>query len=361
MSASHDSTDIPLLLVTGAGRSGTSTVAGSLSRLGFAVPQPEVPADDTNPRGFYEPQWVVDFHKRILGEFPVRTNDARPAAVSMAAEAAGRPELHAELTNWLAPLAHRPTVVKDPRTFWLHSLWRHAAVEVGFSPAFLTMLRPPAEVARSRDQHYLHARNDDIRRARETTNVASWCHGMLITERVTRGDRRTFVRYHDLMSDWRAALRDADQQLGTDMMKDVTNDPHPIDEFIDPDLNRSRGSWEDLSVPRAVTDLADEVWAAVDLLVTDPLDKTATSALDDLHERYNAMYTVAHALTLDEVTAERSAHQRARKEMREKQRARVAKLKARVADLQRQNAALSRQLKARETPLAVRVARRFRT
>ena len=51
-----------LLLVVGVGRSGTSLIAGMLGQIGFQLPQPEVKADDTNPRGFGEPRWVVDFH-----------------------------------------------------------------------------------------------------------------------------------------------------------------------------------------------------------------------------------------------------------------------------------------------------------
>ena len=55
-----------LVLVAGSGRSGTSLFSGILQRLGYHVPQPEVPADATNPRGFAESQWVVDFHTRLL-------------------------------------------------------------------------------------------------------------------------------------------------------------------------------------------------------------------------------------------------------------------------------------------------------
>ena len=66
-----------LVLVTGSGRSGTSSVAGTLKRLGLHVPQPEVPADEKNPRGYYEPMWVTEFHKRVLNPVPVRTIDTR--------------------------------------------------------------------------------------------------------------------------------------------------------------------------------------------------------------------------------------------------------------------------------------------
>ena len=74
-----------VVLVAGAGRSGTSTIAGALSMLGLHLPEPQVPADDTNPRGFYETQWVVDFHKAMLKRSPVvRTLDSRPEAPELA-------------------------------------------------------------------------------------------------------------------------------------------------------------------------------------------------------------------------------------------------------------------------------------
>ena len=69
-----------LVLVVGVGRSGTSLLSGILGQLGFHIPQPEVNADDTNPRGFGEPRWVVDFHTRLLKARRVTVNDARPAA-----------------------------------------------------------------------------------------------------------------------------------------------------------------------------------------------------------------------------------------------------------------------------------------
>ena len=55
-----------VVFVVGSGRSGTSTMSGTLQTLGLHVPQPEVAADATNPKGFGEPQWVVDLHTELL-------------------------------------------------------------------------------------------------------------------------------------------------------------------------------------------------------------------------------------------------------------------------------------------------------
>ena len=69
-----------VLFVAGAGRSGTSTMAGLMRIMGLHVPQPEVTADETNPKGFGEPRWVVDQHDRLLKEALVQVSDSRPEA-----------------------------------------------------------------------------------------------------------------------------------------------------------------------------------------------------------------------------------------------------------------------------------------
>lgn len=332
------------MLVVGAGRSGTSTVAGTLSRLGLVVPQPEVPADESNPRGFYEPQWVVDFHQRVLRAAAVRVADARPEAYARTDRCSEDPALVEELTAWLRPLRDGgDLVVKDPRTFWLHSLWQVAADRVGLEPAYLTMLRHPAEVARSRETHYLAGADAEVRRARETTNVAAWCNAVLVTERVTRGDRRAFVRYTDLMADWRTAIRRADDQLGLGATATVTDEHHPVDDFIDRGLNRSRVGWDEMSVHVEVSDLADEVWAAANMLVEDPRDQGAMERLDELHARYDRLYGFARDLTLDHVSIE------------------LDQLRAKVRRLNRRNAELTARLEGGGgRSLARRALRRLR-
>ena len=115
--------------MSGSGRSGTSSLAGTLKRLGLHVPQPEVEASETNPRGFYEPQWVIDFHKRHLKELALFNIDSRPAAVDIVARHVGTGvptgELHEWLSGQLAEYDHAgdQIVVKDPHAFWFAQVW----------------------------------------------------------------------------------------------------------------------------------------------------------------------------------------------------------------------------------------------
>lgn len=296
-----------LVVVSGAGRSGTSTVAGALVRLGLHVPEPHVPADDTNPRGFYESQWVVDFHKRLLDRSPVvRTLDSRPEALELAASRTGD-GVARELDTWLAAAGHDQVLVKDPRVLWFQHLWRDAAARAGVRLGSLTMLRHPAEVARSRDTHYVSDQDAVFRRRRGTANVAAWVNVAQTAELVTRGTPRALVRYTDLLSDWRAALAPVAARL--DLELDIEDGAAAVDGFVEAGLRRSRPTWEGLDVPDLLRDLAEETWTQVNALVEDPDDAAALTALEGLRVDHARLHDHAVAVALDH-TGAREVHVR---------------------------------------------------
>jgi hypothetical protein len=300
-----DENSTRLLIVTGSGRSGTSTVAGALKRLGLHVPQPEQPPDETNPKGFYEPIWVVDFHKRLLNSVPARTNDARPRAAEEISSTAAAPELREELTAWLAEQAAvvgpgGQLVVKDPRAFWVHDLWSAVAKDLGVDLCYLTMLRHPAEVVQSRETHYLADKTDDFRSLRQTANLAGWVNSAYESERGTRSHPRAFVRYVDLLADWRAALSRAEGQLGVTFNADLSEPQHHgVDDFIDVALHRSRANWDDVDTMPELRELAEVVWEAHDTFVESPYDDGAIRALEGAHRRYVDLHRYAEAIALD--------------------------------------------------------------
>lgn len=323
---------VKLVIVTGSGRSGTSSVAGALKRLGLHVPQPEVEADESNPRGYYEPLWVTEFHRELLNPIPVRTIDSRPEAARIAGEAV-TPEVEERLRSWLAGQLDRPQIlIKDPRAFWVYDLWLRVATDLGAEVSSLTMLRHPTEVVRSRDTAYLTEQTAQFRRQRETTNVAAWVNAAFETERVTRAHARSFVPYPDLIADWRSALTRAGEQLGVTYDGDLAA-PHAVDDFIDVRLNRSRVSWDDVEVPAQLRDLAERTWQAMNTLVAQPHDAGAIAALEAMREEYVEMYEFAAALALDETTAQVGTVRRRLKERLAAKEQRIAKLRAEVDEL----------------------------
>jgi hypothetical protein len=299
VSAGHDARR--LVLVVGVGRSGTSLLTGILGKLGFHVPQPEVKADDTNPRGFSEPRWAVDFHTRLLMARRVTVNDARPAAWESTATAAEDPTAHGELRDWLAGQLREAdsVVVKDPRTGWFLPLWTRCSAEAGVEARYVTMLRHPAEILASAAKSYGDWQSPASR-------AAAWINVTLETERATRGSRRAFVRYEDLLDDWpreiarMATLLDLPALSGGDLRRRFPE----VDEFVDPTLHRNRVRWDELDVPASVRDLAERVWGLLQPLA-DPGGDTAEvhRALDDAGTSYRSLYAEAEAISQSSVTA----------------------------------------------------------
>lgn len=310
-----------VVIVVGPGRSGTSTVAGALAKSGLEVPGRAISGNATNPSGFFEPRWVVDFHKELLERSRVATMDTSPDAVDRAAETAEAPAVRTALREWLAERLEEQgrLVVKDPRTVWFTDLWVETARELGVEPGFVTMLRHPAEVSASREKYYSKgergkSRADDIRR------IAGWTNVALMAEQVTKGSPRSFVRYTDLITDWRSVLATLGRDLTLTFEPGVDTSPHPVDDFIDPSLHRVHVDWEDIDIPVALRDVAEETWRTLAGL-TDGEDRQAAEARIDLvRSSYqelvdDALALNGHAIRRLEATARRQARRQLRREL----------------------------------------------
>jgi hypothetical protein len=297
--------DPELVLVAGVGRSGTSLMTGILGGLGYHVPQPEVDADDTNPRGFSEPRWVVDFHHRLLRERRVTVNDARPAAFAETATATDDAAARSELRAWLKEqLETSPrVVVKDPRTTWFLPLWMRCSEELGVPTSFVTMLRHPAEIIAS-------ARKSYGTKQTAASRAGSWINVTLATERQTRGARRAFVRYEDLLADWDREIRRMGAALDVSALAGLDRADHPaVDAFVDPSLHRNRVGWEEFDVPDHVRDLAEDVWSGIQRLVEPGAE--VEGRLDDAAAAYQRLYAEAEAIAWSSVAAAGKSGRRA--------------------------------------------------
>src|SRR3954466_12514917 len=121
-----------MLVVAGSGRSGTSLFTGLTGRLGVYIPKPEVSANKSNPRGFGEPRWLVDYHNDLLSSVDVVVEDGRPEAWDLTDELAEDPKALGPLVEWYdAQFGESDRiVVKDPRLAWFLELHRTAAGKV---------------------------------------------------------------------------------------------------------------------------------------------------------------------------------------------------------------------------------------
>lgn len=303
--------DNTLILVVGHGRSGTSLFTTILKKLGCRVPQPEVEPDSTNPRGFAESRWVVDFHTSLLKRANVHPADARPIASSKTEQVGARPKAVAALTDWLRREREhgQHVVIKDPRVLWFLPLWNAVAAELSYDIRYATMLRAPQEVLRSRAAAYGASRP-------QSSIAMAWINSMLVTERATRGHVRSFTRFVDLLVDWERAVGEVCQALGLNLLDRASEQQRDeIRRLVDPSLRRSSGGWEGLDVVPEVARLADETWESLNTLAATHMvaDEAVSSSLDDLHGRYERLYGFAECVAESSVSAARRAGVRAAK------------------------------------------------
>lgn len=298
--AASTTDDRRLVLVLGVGRSGTSLITGILGQVGFHVPQPEIRADETNPRGFGEPAWVVKFHTRLMEQLRVTVFDARPRAWEITGEITGEPAIRAELRDWLGTQLSvaDAVIVKDPRVGWFLPLWMGCAEELGVPPSCLVTLRHPAEILASARAAYGRWQTDGSR-------AAAWLNVMLETERATRGRPRVYVRYEDLLSDWLGEVRRIGEQLDLPLLRRLDQERlAKVGEFVDPTLHRSRVGWEELDVPVAIRDMAVQVWGQLQVLADSDAGATAAQdALDSTRSAFDDLYAEAESIAQSSVTA----------------------------------------------------------
>lgn len=298
-----------LLLVAGSGRSGTSLISGLLQRLGFHVPQPEVQADPTNPRGFGEPQWVVDHHNEWLKWANVHTSDARPEAWASTAAVSMDLGVRGLLRNWLREefLESERVLIKDPRLLWFIPLWTSVAEDLAAETSFITMLRDPFEVVASKEHWYRNFQNPANR-------LAGWVNTMLFTERATRDFRRSFVLFSDLLEDWTSTIAQVDAELQLSVVESArTPQIREANLLIDPSLPSVRKQEQQFQVSSQLEALAKDTWDALIKLATAGAhhDSEVISELDNLRRDYQALYKDAEAIAYSSIVAAQREARRA--------------------------------------------------
>jgi hypothetical protein len=268
-------------VVVGMHRSGTSAMTRTLSLLGAALPKRVMEAHDDNPVGFWEPQSVADLNDEILQALDSEWDDVfafRPKQylsnfdhfyIGRAVEV-----LNAEFNG------SEVIALKDPRISVLTKFWDRALREAGYATHYIVMVRNPLEVADS-----LRIRNAFPREK----SLLLWSSYMLALDGDTREQKRTFVAFDQLMSDWRAVRDRIQTEAGIPFFRDTPAAAIEIDRFIDGRLRHHEFAADDLL---ARADVPEEVKALYrifsDACYGQPVDPVAVDKVREEFEKIDA-------------------------------------------------------------------------
>src|SRR5205823_9948849 len=138
-------------VILGAGRSGTSMVAGALHAAGYHLGDELLPASISNPKGYFEDRAVNALNEDLLLQvaplkptgragrlFPFRLDYGHRwlAVVEPQARLRAAPELESRMRELVR---RRPFCLKDPRFCYTLELWRPALGDA----AYICVFREP--------------------------------------------------------------------------------------------------------------------------------------------------------------------------------------------------------------------------
>ncbi len=272
------------VVVLGMHRSGTSSVAGTLVRLGGTAPQNLMPPNEHNEKGHWESTVLAALNDEILAAGGSDWLDWRPFDVARIDPASAN-DLHARAKSALASEfgdAGLP-IIKDPRMCRLMRFWTPVFEEAKWSVRALLPLRSPLEVAWSLK------RRDDIS---PSNGCLMWLRHVLDAEVETRGMARAVLIWRNFLADKRGTLARVGKQLDLDWPNQNESVYADIDDFVSADLRHHKASEVEMQAHPAINELVKETYGAVIELAEDPSNGGVLRKLDEVRARFEGAVAI---------------------------------------------------------------------
>ncbi|MGH9654289.1 MAG: sulfotransferase family protein [Bryobacteraceae bacterium] len=215
------------------GRSGTSALARVLSLCGASLPEPLLGANESNPRGYWEPLDALRLNDDFLFRHGATWFD--PTLVLQNEIVFDHREREAyieEIRRFLdRACPNRPLlVIKEPRITAVAEFWFEGARRAGLATKIVIPVRHPEEVAASLAS---------CGKASLALSAALWLKYNLLAELRSRGLPRAFIEYPNLLNDWRREIA----RISSTLSVNLSNADEPqIDAFLRHALHRQRRS-----------------------------------------------------------------------------------------------------------------------
>lgn len=268
------------ILVLGMHRSGTSAITGVLSLLGVHLPATLEPANEWNEKGYWESRKLMKFHDRLLMSAGSDWSDWGPFDGSWMSSTAMKAFLQEFGTLLTEEFGSSPLfVVKDPRVCRFVPFWLRALDALDIAPKFVLPVRNPLETARSL------AQRDGLQM---TEGLLLWLRHSLDAEAETRGRPRSFLRYDDLLGDWRVEIEKISRNLALELPRRSEDDERRIDDFLTGPLRHHVVSQNELSLRPEVFEWIKLAYGAFDRLVeSEGTDEEALKQLDNVRREFD--------------------------------------------------------------------------
>ncbi|HEV7253781.1 MAG TPA: sulfotransferase [Mesorhizobium sp.] len=269
------------VLVLGMHRSGTSALTRVFNLLGGELPKNLLGANAGNETGHWEPERLINLHDRMLTEAGSRWDDWRafdPKALPKQRSEFYRSEIRRILEEEYgdAPLI----VLKEPRISRFVPLYADILRSMGIEARYVHTLRNPLEVAGSLAKRNLF-----------TAGFSSllWLRHELDAEKATRGDRRVFVPYEDLLADWKGAVERVGRALSIEWPQALEAQAKAIGSHLSDQHRHHTASMQTLQADTRISPWVKTAYAKLRRLQADADDAEAMEAFDRIRAGFDAL------------------------------------------------------------------------
>lgn len=252
------------VFVLGMHRSGTSALTGLLCAFGANPGNDLLPANDSNPKGFFESQAIVDLNNKILQVAGSSWDDLTPLQVDWFKLPAVQ-ELKSSITAFFSSesLSTEVSVIKDPRLSLTLPLWLEALEDLGITPGVVICSREPGAVAESERL---------MKGIPIIKSLMMYMNYGLQAEYHSRNLCRIVVRYSDLISDWKTVIKRIDLAFSLGLLHDSDNLQAKGEGFITPELNRSQLGGDEFHSAGTLAEMSNDLYESLEISMMDNVD-----------------------------------------------------------------------------------------
>lgn len=268
-----------VVVVLGMHRSGTSSVAGTLVKLGGEAPAHLMKDNAFNERGYFESALIVQFNDDILASAGSRWDDWRPfnpnwydSVVAEEFRARAHEVFKMEFATAALP------IMKDPRIGRFFPFWRQVIEDMGKRIRIVMPLRSPWDVAKS----LKHRDEMTVSYA-----VMLWLRYVLDAEAETRNLPRSIFSWQDFLGDWRTQCDKISAEIGLTWPHISDQSIADVENFLSRDLQHHADAKQGFSELRQINQWAMVAYNALAELSQSSKSATALATLSRIRHAFN--------------------------------------------------------------------------